>query len=175
MRKINAYIFCLTLFTLSVTNGQIYNDYSNINNHDIIDALAFTGIGIFKFQIDSLKEAHNFYLILDEYVGKNNLVKTDTLLGYSPFEINTNNIGTIRFLTKIINNSYDTTYLFISTSNVAVFKEIVMNKKYVRKHYWLKFSKSEVAINKKIPLLFYASEWDAIVMGIMDPKNWTRN
>ena len=139
MRKINIYIFCISLFTLSITNGQIYTDYTDINNNDIIDALSFSGIGIFKFQIDSLKEAHKFYLILDEYVGKDNLVRTDTLLGYSPFEINTKNIETIRFLTKIINNSYDTTYLFISTSKLSTSKIIVMKKKYVRKHYWLKY------------------------------------
>jgi hypothetical protein len=158
-------IFSILYFTSSVIIGQIYIDYKNINTKDVIDALAFSGVEIFKFEVDSLIEQHKFYLILEEYAGKDNLINTDTLIGQKPFEIESKNINEIRFITKIENSSYETTYLYISTPVISTWKEIKMDNKYIRKHYWIKFAKTKIEVDKNIPLLFYASEWDTIFNG----------
>lgn len=165
MKKKVIQILCAICFTANIISSQIYVDYSNVNNNDIIDALAFSGIEIFKFKIDSLKEGNNFYLILKEYAGKNNLIKTDTLLGESPFSISSEDINEIRFLTKVENNSFEKVYLFITVSGISSTKEINMGKKYVRKHYWIKFEESNFKINKHIPLLFFGSEWNTVFNG----------
>jgi len=158
-------LLCILCFATNLISGQIYIDYSDIDSNDIVDALAFSGIGIFKFKIDSLKEKHNFYLILEEYAGKESLIKTDTLFGESPFNIESEDINEVRFLTKVENGSFEKVSLFISTPIASTWKEFEMEKKYIRKHYWVKFEESKIEINKNIPLLFLGSEWDSIYNG----------
>lgn len=165
MKKKLFQVLCILCFATNLIYGQIYIDYSNINSDDIIDALAFSGIEIFKFKIDSLEKKNDFYLILEEYEGKEKLIKTDTLFGESPFSVSSEGINEIRFLTKFENNSFEKVYLFISVPGVSTWKEIEMDKKYVRKHYWVKFEDSKIEINKNIPLLFLGSEWDSIYNG----------
>jgi len=165
MKKRLIQIACAICLTANIISGQIYIDYSNIDNNDIIDALAFSGVEIFKFKIDSLEKNHNFYLILEEYAGKENLIKTDTLFGESPNNLTSEDIDEIRFLTKVENNSFAKVSLFISTPIASTWKEFEMEKKYIRKHYWVKFEKSKIEINKDIPLLFLGSEWDSIYNG----------
>jgi len=149
------------MLTANIVFGQIYVDYDDINQNDIIDALSFAGIGLFKFDIDSLEGNHNFYLVLEEYAGKDNLISTDTLLGQSPFELRGNGIKSIRFLTKVENNSFEKVYLYITTQSLSAIKKIEMDKKYIRKHYWLEFEKTNANLNHKVPLLFLGSEWDS--------------
>lgn len=165
MKKKLFQVLCILCFAANLISGQIYIDYSNIDNDDIIDALAFSGVEIFKFKIDSLEEKHNFYLILEEYAGKDNLIKADTLFGESPFNIASEGINEIRFLTKVENNSFEKVHLFISVPSASTWKEFEMESKYVRKHYWVKFEESKIEINKNIPLLFFGSEWDSIYNG----------
>jgi hypothetical protein len=165
MKKRLIHISFVLSITANIIFGQIYIDYSDIDNNDIVDALAFSGIGIFKFKIDSLEEENNFYLILEEYAGKGNLIKTDTLFGESPFNIESEDINEVRFLTKVENNSFEKVSLFISTPIASTWKEFEMEKKYIRKHFWVKFEESKNEINKNIPLLFLGTEWDSIYNG----------
>ena len=157
-------LFLVSLIS-STSFSQLYLEYSEIKDKDIIDALAFSGIGIYKFEIDSLIEKHNFYLIIDEFAGKDNLIKSDTLIGQKPFQIPSEEVNKIRFLTKVVNNSFEKVSLYITTPYLSTWKDIEMDIKYVRKHYWIEFEKSHNKINTKIPLLFFGSEWDAIYDG----------
>lgn len=152
-------------YSTSNVVGQLHIDYSNINTEDVIDALAFSGLGIFKFEVDSLAEGHKFYIILEEFAGKDNLIKIDTLMGEKPFVIDNKKINEVRFITKIENNSFEKIYLDISTPVIITWKEIKMDQKFNRKHYWTKFEKTKADIGKITPLLFFASEWDAVYNG----------
>jgi len=60
---------------------------------------------------------------------------------------------------------FEKVHLFISTPIASTWKEFEMEKKYIRKHYWVKFEESKIEINKNIPLLFLGSEWDSIYNG----------
>ena len=169
------FILFLVFLISSTSFGQLYLKYSEIEDKDIIDALAFSGIGIYKFEIDSLIEKHNFYLIIDEFAGKDNLIKSDTLFGLNPFQIPSEEVSKIRFITKVVNNLYDKVSLYISTPHFSTWKEIEIDKKYRRKHYWIEFEKSQNKINTKIPLLFFGSEWDDIYNGQMTTRFCSRD
>ena len=165
MKKIILKTFLVICFATNIIYGQLYVDYSDIDSRDILDAMAFSGIGIFKFKIDSLEKTFNFYLIAEEFAGKDNLIKTDTLLGGGGFKLTNEKINEIRFLTKIKNDSFDKVDMFISTPVVSAWQSIEVEKKFARKHYWVRFENSDVNENHKIPLLFFGSEWDTIYNG----------
>ncbi|MBU0473943.1 MAG: DUF5041 domain-containing protein [Bacteroidetes bacterium] len=165
MDKLFFKIVFLVLFLSNLILGQGYVDYENIDKNDVLDALSFSGINIFNFQIDSTTENYDFYIIAEEYAGRDNLIKTDTLMGEGSFKISNEKINEIRFITMITNSSYAKVKLQISTPSVLTWKELEMEKEYVRKHYWVKFVKSDTKDNRKIPLLFFGSEWDAIING----------
>ncbi len=161
MKYLIGKIFLSMILLSNLLFAQLYNDYSDIDSKDIIDALSFSGIGIFKFDVDSLANKKNYCLILDEYAGKDKLIKTDTLVGKSPFLIRNQKNNKIRFLTKVIDSSYKDVRLYIDTPSLSCFYELKIDKKYARKHYWIKFVKSLMDRKSKIPLLFFASEWDS--------------
>ena len=159
-------VISLTLF-LNITYAQLYIDYSDIENNDIIDALAFNGIGIYKFNVDSIANKKNYLIMLEEYAGKDNLIKTDTLIGGKPFPpLKSRKNNKIRILTKVINESYKNVILSIKTPMASRSPyQITMNEKYARKHYWIEFEKPFMSDNPKIPLLFFGSEWDFVFQG----------
>ena len=165
MKRILILLLFAVSFTANISYGQLYIDYSNIDKEDIIDALAFSGVEIFKFKIDSLEEDHDFYLIAEEYAGKDILIQTDTLLGGIPFKIPSERADQIRILTKNESNSFKKVSLFINVNDISTWKELEIKNKYARKHYWVKFEESGFKVNKHIPLLFFGSEWDTVYNG----------
>jgi hypothetical protein len=157
--------FIALLFIANISVAQFNVDYSNIDSRDIIDALSFSGIGIFKYDISPIIENRNFILIIEEYAGKNNLVKLDTLFESGELDILSDEITNIRFLTKVVNDQYDNIHLYISIPGLSFWNNIKIESEYVRKHYFVKFEKQTNDVDRKIPLLFFGSEWDSIYNG----------
>ena len=170
MKQLFLKVFFFMLIVSNLSIGQLYLDYNNLDKKDIIDALSFSGTNIFKFELEKPKKKCNFYLIIDEYAGKNNFIRTDTLLGNGHFKLNGQKVDSLRLISKIFNDSYDEVKLYISTPMESTWQTIKMDKKFSRKHYWIKFESSNLELNTKIPLLFYASEWDSIFMGKKVPR-----
>ena len=176
--KITPFLVLLLMFFTNLSYPQFVTDHSDITNEDLINALSFAGLDIFKFNLDSLKNDCNLLILSDEYAGKNNLIRTDTLLNintlYKKWIKDTSwiddYINQIRFITKVENDSWDKVKLYIDTKPVGTKHELTIDKKYARKHYWVKFSKSKLALDKKIPLLFLGSEWDDIIGGKKVPR-----
>ncbi|MDH4220911.1 MAG: DUF5041 domain-containing protein [Candidatus Aminicenantes bacterium] len=163
--------------------SQFNKDFKDITHEDVIEALQFAGIDIFKFSVNSFNKNYDFYVFVDEFTQTGGLKRVDTLLAhetefrqYSDDKIFvTKHINYFRFLTKVLNNTYDTIHLYISTNHVSTWKELHIAKEFSRKHYWVRFSQQETEVNKTIPLLFYGSEWDEIIDGKKVPRFCSRN
>jgi len=56
------------------------------------------------------------------------------------------------------------------TEKFSSYAVLDIDEDYQRKHYWVRFAKSDFKIGEKIPLLFYGSEWDDIIDGKKVPR-----
>ena len=153
--------------------AQFNKDLKDITEKDVIEALQFAGIDIFKFPVNSFDKNLRFYVVADEYTQSGGLKRVDTLLTfdteYHEYSADqhqvTKHIDSFRFLTKVLNNSYDNVYLYVSANNVSAWRELHVAKEFNRKHYWVRFAQQETEIGKTIPLLFFGSEWDDVIDG----------
>jgi len=169
-----SFVFLIIIFLGAANSYSQFNkDFKDITHEDVIEALQFAGIDIFKFSVNSFNKNYDFYIFVDEFTQAGGLKRVDTLLAHqTEFQqysddksLETKHIDHFRFITKVLNNTYDTIYLYISTNYVSILKELHIAKEFSRKHYWVRFSQQETEINKTIPLLFYGSEWDDIIDG----------
>lgn len=171
------YCFFIVSFLVNLNYAQFIDDYDNINKEDIIDVLEFSGINIIKLKLEELNENHTFKIILDEYAGKNNFIKSDTLINYfTQYEVFVTDkeyvdkyLNSLKLYSRIINNKYDVLYLQLKAGIITTNKNIMIKEPYQKKHYWVKFKKTEFQTGLKIPLLFYGSEWDETFNGITHP------
>jgi hypothetical protein len=175
MNKKSFAILIILFLSFDISIAQFKVDYKDIDSTDLIDALAFAGIGIYKFDISPVIKGRQFALLLEEYAGKDNLIDIDTLLHFGQFDILSEEITKIRFLTKVVNEKYDTIYLFISMPGLKFGHQIEMQSKFVRKHYFVRFEKVNNDFIRKIPLLFIGSEWDAIYQGKQTTRFCSQN
>ncbi|MFA6540895.1 MAG: DUF5041 domain-containing protein [Bacteroidota bacterium] len=181
-RKKMYFVLLIFFFAYQNTYSQFNKRFQDISNKDVIEALQFAGIDIFKIPLDSIKQNYGFSIIADEYVTKDSIIFSDTLLSYFTVYGKYNEkmkaedafIDHFRFVSKILNNSYEKIFLLISTNSVETWREMTIDKKYARKHYWVRFAKQPQVIGQKIPLLFYGSEWDNIINGKKVPRYCSR-
>ncbi len=142
---------------------NIYNQ-SKITTLDLLEALDLASIRIFKFDIGTFDKEYKLEIFADEYVnGK--LIKTDTLLNHKNIYLfwinekkyNKGFIDQIKIFTKTENNY---SKLEIRTYGVGTTKEINLGKTDTRQFYiWRAYEETKWKLNKKIPLLVFASSW----------------
>ena len=171
--KILKYLPLCLIVLVNITYSQYIEDYENTSKNDLIDALNFAGINIISFDLEKFDRNCTFNILVDEYAGKDNLIGSETLVNQSteykiPDEdghLENKYIEKLRVVSKVLNNSFDKIYLMFSTERFTAHPVLNINEEYQRKHYWVRFAKSDFKIGEKIPLLFYGSEWDDIMNG----------
>ena len=172
--------FMVLFFTLfpNINYAQFIEDYEMILKEDLVDALSFAGVDIIKINLGEVNSNYSFKIIIDEYAGKDNFIKSDTVISHFT-EYNKPSkdgnwekhyIDSLRLISKVLNNSFDKIYLIFSTGPFSVNAIMNLEKKYQKKHYWVKFSKADLIIGDKIPILFYGSEWDDMINGVKVPR-----
>jgi len=163
--------------------AQFNNRYQGISNKDLIDALQFAGVDIFKFTVDSHKRDYDFFITVDEYDSSHGLRRIDTLLAYQTKydqftdagKLRPSYITQFRFITKVLNNKYDTIHLYLGTNYISTWKTLNVAPDFARKHYWVRFKHQRTSIGKTIPLLFYGSEWTETINGAVTTRFCSKN
>ena len=176
-KQFSIILFLGFIFTCT-TYSQI-NKGEGVTQEDIFLALqVFSGIDIYKFNLDSINQDYHIYIVADEYVKRDSIIKSDTLYDYQALykkylpdgSSKDAYLDSLGIFTKVSNDSYNDVKLHIRTKAFGCISQIKFDNKYNRKHYWVRFKKSKYSVGKKIPLLFYGSEWDGICDGQKCPR-----
>jgi len=143
------------------------NEYNSelVSNLDLIESLELAGIRNFKFKLAEFDKKYNILLTVDEFEsGK--LVKSDTLMDesneYDYYEVHgttyfVDYFDQIKIFTKEGQNKLT---LQIKTYSMSLNK--VLSYKYIDENQYFnlrRYKNTAWQINKKIPLLVYASSW----------------
>ncbi|GAA4327221.1 hypothetical protein GCM10023115_24930 [Pontixanthobacter gangjinensis] len=141
---------------------NLYNQ-ENISKLDLIEALELASIGIHKFNIGEFEREYKLQIFAEEYVNGKNII-TDTLLDYTndydfvvDDEFHQGFIDQIKIFTKTEENN---STLDIRTYALSSKSQINLAKNDHRQFYtWRQYSDTTWELNKKIPLLIFASSW----------------
>jgi hypothetical protein len=144
------------------------NSYKSdkITDLDLIQALEIAGIRIHKFDLGQFDTTYNLLMFADEYVG-GKIVKTDTIFSgnniYSFYEKGSKDyfldyIDQIKIFTKDEENK---TSLYIETYGMGIKNEIAFEKTDKKQFFqWRNYLNTTWKLNKKIPLMVFASSWE---------------
>ena len=150
--------------------GSELNDISVL---DLVDMLQFQGIEINKFKLGTFDKKYKLYIIKDEYL-HGEIVSSDTLIDlgnaynyYIAEKRYYDFIDQITILTKQIPDEKKSQFIIKTfASSISGFIEMKNTDK-ENILYWRRYTETEWKLNKKIPLLIYASTW-------LDEKNGFR-
>ena len=147
-------------------DGNNQYQSSEITQLDLLHALDFMGVRVHKFQLGRFDQEYRFHLIAETYE-KGTMVKTDTLLAennqYGYFRTGETDyfldyIDQLKFITKSDDNR-STVRLY--TYALSTKREIELKKWDDQQFYnWRFFSDAHWELNKKIPLMVFASSWE---------------
>jgi len=148
-------------------------ELNDISVLDLIDILKFQGIEINKFKLGTFDKKYKLYIIKEEFLnGK--IFSSDTLIDFG----NTYNyhksekmyydfIDQITIITKDIPEEKKSQFI-IKTYAMSINSVIEMkNTEKENPLHWRRYTDTKWELNKKIPLLIYASSW-------LDKKNGLR-
>jgi len=173
LTRIPLFLIVSLIFLTNFTYSQFLKNYDDVSREDLIDALSFAGIDIIHLDLEEIKQNYTFKIIIDEYAGKGNLISSNTEMMYhteyqkrtEDGNIEKKHINHLRVISKVTNNSFDQIFLIFKIEPIVKYSVLNIDEEFQRKHYWVPFSKSDFEVGKKIPLLFYGSEWDDIING----------
>ena len=143
-------------------SNDLYNQ-SKITTLDLLEALDLASIRIHKFKIGTFDKEFKIQILADEYIN-GELIKSDTLLDiindygfWVNGEYNQGFIDQIKIFTKTEDNN---SILRIRTYSLTTQKEITLAKSDERQFFiWREYKDTHWTLNKKTPLLIYASSW----------------
>ncbi|MDW5288270.1 hypothetical protein [Formosa sp. PL04] len=144
----------------------------NIELIDLIEILEFKGIQINKFKLGEFVKSYKLYVIADEFLdGK--MISSDTILNtsntYTHFESETPFYDYIDQITVITEDIPEENKSKLSIKTYSVSMSTILEMKHTKKENylnWRKYVDTKWALNKKIPLLIYASSWRDETFGI---------
>jgi hypothetical protein len=148
--------------------NNAYQTY-NIDDVDLLKALDFAGIRIFKIPLSHFDKKYKFSITLSEYVrGKlvesKNISPVDSNIYYHFIKNDSSKyvqyfdfIDQVSFFSK---ESDTTCMLRVETYSAATGAKLNKMKERPNQFYsWRTYSKNEWILNKSIPVLVYASSW----------------
>lgn len=151
-------------------DGTNYYRSDDLNQLDVLEALDFAGIKINKFKIGSFDTTHNIIFTIEEFLNSK-LRKTDTIF-------NRNNlygfyIGEKRYndyidQIKIISKQEGGTCkgkieTYVGSDGFKLVGDTTTKNRY---YNWRSFINPTWKLNKKVPLMIYASSWTDKEYGI---------
>lgn len=151
----------------SLQKEDASNQYRSdeITQLDLLHAMDFAGIRVQKFNLGQFDQKYQLYIFADTYE-KGKIVKTDTILAndneYHYYERGEKKyfldyIDQLKFITKTEDNRSE---IRLHTYAMSTKKEIELNKWDDQQFYnWRFFSDAQWELNKKIPLMVFASSW----------------
>ena len=138
---------------------------NEITKLDVLHALDFVGVRVQKFDLGKFDQKYQLHILAETYE-HGEMVKVDTLLAgdneYIYFEPAATNylvdyIDQLKFITKSEDNHCE---LRLHTYALSIDKEIELNKWDDQQFYnWRSFTDTRWKINKKVPLMVFASSW----------------
>ncbi|MDD7913813.1 DUF5041 domain-containing protein [Polaribacter ponticola] len=142
------------------------SEIDDIELIDLVEMLEFQGIRINKFKLGKFDKRYKLYIVMDEYLN-GQMISSDTI-------VNTNNtytyfkseqpfydyINQITIITKDI-PSENKSQLSIKTYGFTMTGYSIEMKNTEKENSlnWRKYIDTKWELNKKIPLLIYASSW----------------
>ena len=144
-------------------DGTNYYQSDDINQLDILEAMDFAGIKVNKFKLGSFDTTYSIIFIIEEFVDSK-LKKTDTIF-------NRNNLYGFYIAEKRYNDYIDQIKIFskqennICTGKVETYVgsdgfKLVGDTSVKNRYYnWRSFINPTWRLNKKNPLMIYASSW----------------
>lgn len=149
---------------------DLHNKYQSdlISKTDLLKALEMSGIGIFKFPLDSFDKRYKLSINLDEYVDSKK-VSSKTIYSFNNTYIHykedsSNAKAYFDYIDQLL-------FFYKETDSLSTLKietyggaigGIKLKKNNARKNQyynWRSYSKTNWSLNKNIPLLIYASSW----------------
>jgi hypothetical protein len=155
---------------ISDTRSQLEKEDSNnsygqekITKLDLLEALDLASIRIHKFALGEFDKEYKLRIVADEYY-QGEIVNTDTLLDYNnlySYGVDGKHypgyIDQIKVFSKTEDNQAE---LLIKTYALSTKKEISLTREDERQFFnWREFEKTPWEIDKKVPLLIFASSW----------------
>ncbi len=141
---------------------KIYNN-EETSMLDLLEVMETLGIKINKFELGKFDKKYNMVLLSDKY-DKGKLVKTDTLAQFgSTYHYYESGKPYYDFIDKIkiITKDNDTkSELFIKTYSFSRKAGVELNRTSENSFFnWRSYSETNWELNKKIPLMVFASSW----------------
>lgn len=137
-----------------------------ITQLDLLQALDFMGTRVQKFQLGKFDQKYQLHIFAETYE-KGAIVKTDTMLAgdneYIFFERGekdffSNYIDQLKFITKTDDNRSS---VRLYTYALSTKMDIELKKWHDQQFYnWRFFSDATWELNKKIPIMVFASSWE---------------
>ena len=187
MKKLKLLLIVLTLNSLNIYSQRILHqtatgkyklderpqiqkehEEANLNDIsvlDLVDILKFQGIEINKFKLGTFDKKYKLYIIKEEYLN-GQIFSSDTIVdlgnSYNYYESEKQYydfIDQITIITKDIPEEKKSQFL-IKTYAMSINSVIEMkNMEKENTLHWRKYTDTKWELNKKIPLLVYASTW----------------
>lgn len=144
-------------------DGTNYYHSDDMNQVDILEALDFAGIKVSKFALGNFDTTYQITFLIEEFV-KLKLLKTDTLFsrynlyGFYKGEKKFNDyIDQIKIFSKqegnICKGKVET---YVGSDGFKLIGDTTTKNRYYK---WRSYINSIWKLNKKIPLMIYASSW----------------
>jgi hypothetical protein len=155
---------------ISDTRSQLEKEDSNnaygqekITKLDLLEALDLASIRIHKFALGEFDKEYNLRIVADEYY-QGKIVNTVTLLDennlYSYWVDGKHYPGYIDQIKVFSKTEDNQAVLLIKTYALSTKKEISLTREDERQFFnWREFEKTPWEIDKKVPLLIFASSW----------------
>ena len=169
MLKNLIFAFTSLILITSTAATQVKTPYHDVSTEDLVAALQFRGIDIFKFNIDSQRKNLYLFITVDEYDSAHGLQRVDTLLvGQTLYTEGSRPeyVSQIRFITSVINSDFRIIHVQTGTKQASSIKTLTILPQFAKKHYWARFVEQPTVVGKSIPLLFFGSEWSESIRGV---------
>jgi len=181
MKQLVSLLILSTLISINGISQEIKKDFrpqniredehnlfktDQISKLDILEALKFSGINIYKFKLGQFDKKYIYYIMKDEYLnGK--ILNTDTIVEYyNEYRFYKRGeegyfidyIDQIKVFTKKEENKLKIRF---ETYALSTTDELSYKKTNDKQFFNLRpFINTTWALNKKIPLLVFASSWE---------------
>ena len=148
---------------LEKENAMGFYNPENTSTLDLLEALEIQGITIHKIELGKFDKNYSIMLLTDRY-DSGKLVKTDTLAQfestYRYYEADTPYLDFLDKIKIITNTTDNQSELHLRTYNLGAKAKIELKRSNENSFFnWRSYKNTTWELNKKIPLLVFASSW----------------
>jgi hypothetical protein len=132
-----------------------------LDSDDISSAIKMLGLEIFKYDFSKQDLQYSLVIHVDEIVNTTIVKNKSYKLGSWTAEQEKK----IKIISKVTSDTASTYWLKISHPNMETQERFNIPKEFIKIHFWKQITSGEIEYNKKTPLLFYGTGWEAVLNG----------